>query len=290
MTFVRRKIELDFKLGKGAFGEAGEPTTVTVRDHRVQCEVSKVIGPGMGEASVRVFGLRPSVLNELASLNQDVEGLRANRLVIRAGDEGAALSTLFEGQISLSRVDMNSAPNVALIVMAHAGLLEAVKTTEATSYPGSADAATILFNLAQRAGLFFDNSSGATQMLSTPYFEGSYRDQIASCARAAGFGWIIDDKTLAIWPAGGARGGTPVVISPQTGMVGYPGYSTTVNGRNLEVQTSFNPQLAIAQRVKVESALLVANGTWFVWNLRHELSCEMPGGPWFTRFEGSPYG
>ena len=290
MTFVRRKIELEFKLGKGAFGEDGEPSRVVVRDHRVQCVVQDVIGPGMGQLRMRVFGLRPSVLNELASLNQATEAVRANRVIVRAGDEGAALATVFEGQISLSQLDMNAAPNVSLNVMAFSGLLEAVKTAEATSYPGSADAATILLNLAQRAGLFFENSSGASQILSTPYFEGSYRKQIADCARAAGFGWIIKDSTLAIWPAGGSRRGTPVLISPQSGLVGYPGYSTSNTGAGVSVRTVFNPQIQMAQQVQIESALKVANGLWTVWNIAHEIDAEMPGGQWFTSFDASPYG
>ena len=290
MTFVRRKIELEFKLGKGAFGEDGEPSRVIVRDHRVQCVVHNVFGPGMGDARLRVFGLRPSVLNELASLNQDTAAQRQNRVIVRAGDEGAALATVFEGQISLSQLDMNSAPNVSLNIIAFGGLLEAVKTTDATSYPGSADAATILFNLAQRAGLFFDNSSGASRILWTPYFEGSYRKQIADCARAAGFGWVIDGGTLAIWPAGGFRRGPPVLISPQTGLVGYPGYSTSSTGAGISVRTIFNPQIRLAQQVQVESALKVANGLWTALDIQHELDAEMPGGQWFTSFNATPYG
>ena len=285
MSFVRRKLELTFQLGKGAFGTDGFDT-VTVADHRVRCRIHEVIGPGMGVASVSIYGLSPTLLNELASLNQATEAVRANRLIIKAGDEGSTLATVFEGQISLSQLDMNSAPDVALNVQAFAGLLQRVSNPEASSYPGGTDAAIILYNLAQKAGLFFENESGASRILATPAYEGSYLEQIDKCVKDAGFERYLGKNYLAIWEKGKSRGGAITLVSAETGMVGYPGYSTSNNGGGIAVRSTFNPQLSVGQRTRVESTLKAANGVWFVFNIAHELDAEVPGGQWFTSFDG----
>lgn len=285
MSFVRRKLELTFQLGKGTFGTDGYDT-VTVTDHRVRCRIHEVIGPGMGRASVSIYGLAPTLLNELASLNQATEAVRFNRLIIKAGDEGSTLATVFEGQISLSQLDMNASPDVGLNVMAFAGQLQNVTNPEPSSYPGGTDAAVILYNLAQKAGLFFENESDASQILATPAFEGSYLEQIDKCVKDAGFERYVGRNFLAIWKKGKNRGGNIAVVSAATGMVGYPGYSTSNNGGGIFVRTIFNPQLSIGQRARVESTLKAANGVWFVFNIQHELDAEVPGGQWFTMFDG----
>ena len=287
MTFVRRKLIFKFQLGIGTFGLDGF-TEVTLENHRAQCLIQHVTGPGMGVARARIYGLTPTVYNELASLNQATASIRNNRMTITAGDEGQAPAIVFSGQISLSQLEMGEAPDVALCVTAHAGLLQAVQTADPSTYPGSADAATILENLAQKSGLFFENS-GAKKILSTPAFEGSYRRQIEDCARAAGFDWTIEYGTLHVWPKNGNRRGLIPLISADTGMVGYPGYYSSNNGGGITVRTTFNPQLGIGQLVRVDSGLKPANGRWKVFNISHEIDAETPGGQWFTQFDsGSP--
>jgi hypothetical protein len=68
-------------------------------------------------------------------------------------------------------------------------------------------------------------------------------------------------------------------------MVGDPNYSNSVYG--IEFTTLFNPLLRPGGKVQVESGLEVANGTWQIFNLQHQLDSEDPGGQWFTRFSGS---
>lgn len=285
MSFVKRRIDVTFQLGQGVFGESGT-NTVTCSDLRVQAHIDKVFGPGMGEAQIRVHGLTQSLLNQLSSLNQATMATRKNTVIISAGDDVSGMATVFQGQIMISQIMLNTAPDTALMILAQAGAFAAVQTVPPTSYPGTADAAVVMQNLAHLAGLDFDNS-GVSVQLSTPYFPGSPLEQIRRCAQAGRgtFDYVIDDKTLAIFPAGGARGSLIPVVSPETGMVGYPNYSTSVYG--IEVTTLFNPLLRPGGKVQVESSLEVANGTWQVFNLQHELESEDPGGQWYTRFSGA---
>jgi hypothetical protein len=285
VSFVKRRVDVTFQLGTGSFGESGT-NTVTCSGLRVQAHIDKVFGPGMGEAQLRIHGLTPSLLNQLSSLNQATMATRRNTIIISAGDDVSGMATVFQGQIMISQIMLNTAPDTALMVLAQAGALAAVQNVPPTSYPGTADAAVVMQNLAFLAGLEFENN-GVSMQLATPYYPGSPLEQIRKCAQAgrAVFDYVIDDRTLAIFPVGGSRGGQIPVISPATGMVGYPNYSTSVFG--IELTTLFNPLLRPGGMVKVESDLAVANGTWQVFNMQHELESEDPGGQWFTRFSGS---
>ena len=285
MTFLKRRIDVVFQLGTGVFGESGT-NTVTCSGLRVQAHIDKVFGPGMGEAQVRLYGRTPSLMNQLSSLNQATMATRKNTILISAGDDVNGMATVFQGQIMISQIMLNTAPDTALMVLAQGGAFAAVQLVAPTSYPGAADAAVVMQNLAHLAGLEFENN-GVSMQLATPYYPGSPLEQIRRCAEAgrAVFDYVIDDKTLAIFPVGGARGTQIPVISPDTGMVGYPNYSTSVYG--IELTTLFNPLLRPGGKVQVKSGLEVANGTWQVFNLQHELESETPNGQWFTRFSGA---
>lgn len=283
MSFVKRKISVTFQLGEGSFGESGT-NTVTCDGLRVQAHIDKVFGPGMGEAQIRIHGLTPSLLHQLSSLNQTTMATRKNTIIISAGDDVSGMATVFQGQIMIGQIMLNTAPDTALMVLAQAGAFAAVQTVPPSSYPGSADAAVIMSNLAHLAGLNFENN-GVSVQLATPYYPGSPLEQIRRCAQAAGIEYVVDDKVLAIFPVGGARGTQIPLISPATGMVGYPNYSTSVYG--IELTTLFNPLIRPGGKVQVQSGLEVASGMWQVFNVQHELESEDPGGQWFTRFSGA---
>lgn len=294
MTLITRTIEISFTFGKDAKGNvtafnSSGANRVTLTGHRTQVSVSDTTGPGMGEARIRVYGLAPSILNKLASLNSATAAAESNRVVVKAGDSGQALAMVFDGQVILSQSDMSQQPNTALNVVAQGGALASAQPLPPSSYPGAADAAIILQNLAGQMGLTFENS-GASKMLSTPYFWGDGKKQATDCARAAGFEILIDKSTLAIWPRGKARYGTEPLISPETGLVGYPTYSKMVDGGGIIVKTIFNPNIRAGGAVQVKSSLPAANGRWLAFHVGHELESEVPGGEWFTHFAGAALG
>jgi hypothetical protein len=249
MSYVRRKIDLTFQLGTGAFGETGF-NTVRVSGLRVQCGITKANGPAMGEAQIRIHGLGPSLMSQLSALNQGEMSIRANRVIVSAGDEVNGMATVFEGQMAVGQMNLGSMPDSNLLVIAQAGLLGAVQVVPPSSYPGTADAAVIMADIARLMGLKFENS-GVSKILATPYYPGSPKQQAEACAEAGRFEWKIDDHTLAIWPRGGARGGAVPLVSAATGLIGYPSYTSGVVG--VAVTTRFNPGLRIGGRVEIQS-------------------------------------
>lgn len=282
MSFVHRRIDLQFSLGTGTFGDSGA-TVVTLSGLRASAEITQAGGTSMGKLTLRVHGMTESMMNQLSALTTQVMMLRKNTILVSAGDDVSGMAATFTGQISEAWVDANASPSVAFHVTALAGLLQAVQPVPPTSFPGHADCATIMSGLAVQAGLAFENN-GVSVQLATPYFPGSLREQMQRCADAANVNWLIDNATLAIWPRGGSRGGAIPVISAATGMVNYPQF----NGTGIAVATIFTPTLKFGQTIQVQSELTVACGNWFVCGLSHHIESETPGGAWFTQIQGAP--
>lgn len=280
MSFARRLIEVTFQLGEGAFGESGT-NTVTLAGLRMTSKIVKAGGRSMGTASIRINGMTLSLMNQLSTLGQLVQLTRRNTIAIAAGDEGSTLGTVFVGTITNAWIDFQGAPDVAFQVEAHAGLIEALAPCPPSSFKGSADVAVILSGLATQMGLPFENN-GVSVILSNPVFNGSARDQALAAVEHAGIEWNgLDNGVLAIWPRGGARGSTAPLISPETGMVGYPAYTS----KGILVRTLFNPSIGYGQKIVVQSSVQPACGEWNVYSLDHNLDTLQPNGQWFSTLE-----
>jgi hypothetical protein len=301
MTYVRRAIDLTFRLGKGTFGQSSFDQ-VTVSGLRVQVSIQNAGGPSMGQATVRVHGLTRSMMNDLAQVIRLANGsvtMRFNQIIIAAGDYGTNLTKIFQGQITLAPIQMAGAPDAVLELAAYAGAFEQVQMIPPSSYSVPVDAAQVLANLAAQASppYAFENN-GASAILDAPYFSGSLREQMYACVQQAHFEWnSLDDGVLAIWPKGGFRSGSADIpqivvtapalaplISPATGMRGYP----TNWNLGVAITTLFNPKLRIGKLCQVQSSLPFANGTFVMFDISHEIESEMPEGQWSTSFHGVP--
>jgi hypothetical protein len=198
--------------------------------------------------------------------------------------------------VRLSQIDLSAAPDVAMNVEASMGNLERLKVADPISYPAGADAAVILSDLAYKMGFDFENG-GVTGPVSvtlyTPYYAGSLMEMAEACAKDANIDMVITHgekgvNRMIIMPKGVPRGGLIPLISPSTGLVGYPNYATDLSG--IAVKCVFNPFLQLAGLVKVSSDLEVADGQWQTFGISHELESEVPNGQWFTYFNGLRYG
>lgn len=285
MSFTKKRIDVTISLGTGQFGESGA-NTVTLSGLRVQALIQAAPGDAMPAAQVRIFGLPLEMMNQLTSVGLVNAAVRLqNTLLLAAGDDETGMTTVYDGTISESWGQFESMPDVPLNVIAVAGLAASLKPVDAISFQGQADVATIMQGLAQTMGYAFENN-GVQVQLANPYFPGTALAQARACARAADIYMTIDRGTLAIWPKSTARAqqGDIPLISTDTGLVGYPAFSS--NG--ISLTTLFNPQIKPGGQVQVKSTLPVANGTWFVSEVVHQLESETPNGQWFSRVLGRP--
>lgn len=280
MAFVRRSISITFTLGEGTYGETSS-NSVTLSGLRVSATIENAGGRAMGTADVRIYGMTQSMMNQLSTLGMVVTTLRRNTIQINAGDYGGVLSEVFQGTIYDAYIDFSNMPDVFFHVTASCNGDASVYPNTPISYDGDVDAATLLSSLATKMGLSFENN-GVSETLSYPYYAGTLRAQADKIVRDAGIEWNGGaNGVLAIWYPGEARGSSAITVSPDTGMVGYPDYSSL----GLTITHLFNPNFGLGAKISVESSLPNAVGEWVITKLSHNLESELPGGRWFSQIE-----
>lgn len=283
MALVVRKLRVTITLAAiegqaQTFQNSGGANTVIIENLRMSAEVLHAGGPSDGTLDLTIYGLSESTINRLSTLGMQINLVPKNAIVLEAGDDQSGMATVFTGYVLAAFGDFNASPDVAFHLSAHTLAPQAVAPAKASSFPGSADVATIMSGFATQLGLKFENS-GVNGSLSNAYFSGSTKTQAQACVDAAGISWNHGEGgILAIWPKNGAREGQIPLISPQTGMKGYPTYTAY----GIMVETLYNPSIGFGGKVQVKSRLQAASGTWAVYGLGHHLESEMPDGKWFS--------
>lgn len=289
MAFAHRRITIQFKLGQGAFGEGfpgefGEDGSDTVELTGLRCSanITKVGGANMNHLDLQVWGVPFDIMCKLTLLNQlATGGVRMNQVTVYAGDDVSGMSLCFVGTIVEAWADMKAAPDVGFQVSANAAYIDAIRPVVPVSYKGSVDAASVLQAIAEQMNppRVLENS-GVSVIIDNPYLPGTAKDQIDRVAAMANINASFEDPNIvAIWPADGSRGGEVALISPETGLVGYPAFTQT----GIDIVTIYNPSLRYGAKVELQSSFTQANGYWVVASMSHNLDAEIPGGQWFTR-------
>jgi hypothetical protein len=306
-SWVQRAINVSITLGEGTFGDTGS-NTVKLMGLRVVASINKGGFPSMDKADVRIYGLTPSVMNELSQLGVPFTLVRRNNiLVVEAGDATNGMAVVFTGYLNKCWQNFDGMPDTFLQIESWIGVLQAGIPTTPLSFSGAADVATIMSGLAVQQGLSFENN-GVQVKLSNPYLPGTPLEQMHKLARDADINMYLDIPpaiqssnttrtfgTLAIWPKNGTRGGTVPVINVNTGMIGYPKFNDTL----IQFRTLLNPNLKIGGKILLQSSLggtpappgntsaAVAraggpNGYWYIQApFSYDLAAQVPDGPWY---------
>ena len=286
MAFSKKRITLIFQLGTGQFGETGL-NQVTVTGLRISAAILKPGGAAQSMCQLRVFGLPPSIYNQLTSIYSQSTFMQRNTVIVMAGDTDP-LPTVFIGQITLAQIDLNSQPDSVLNIIAQTALLQDVQVGQPLSFPNGINVAEALSSLATTMKMDFENN-GVTAVLPKSYISGSPKYQAEKIVTDAGIKWNGgDNNVLAIWPANGSRTTRPIpLISYKDNLVGYPSYSNIGIG----IRCLYNPNLLVGAQAQIESSLniLGLNGLWTVYGLTHTLESELPEGQWVSEFQGANY-
>ena len=298
MAFVQRLLSASFQLASGQF--IGTSSNIlTVSGLRMSAKIV-LAGNVQGTLQLRIWGMTFAQMNQLSTLGMLVILVPRNVIVLKAGNAGSALATVFYGTITNCYVDLTEMPEAALMVTANLGLFEATANVAPSSFQGPAvDVATVLSGLANLIGYGFENNGIAIKLPPT-YLDGSPMDQIAKVCADANINFFLDPSSvppvLAIWPKTGARGGAVPLIDANSGLIGYPAYTA----QGIQLKTLFNPSVTVGSKIKVQSDLLSAqalagnttaqsaptavpsNGIWAVYGLAHDLDTQVPRGEWFS--------
>jgi len=285
MSFPKRIIEVQITLKEGFF--SGDSDTITIKGHRVNCAIRSPGGMSSGDLQCVIYGLRQDLMNKLTGIGIFGRQNINNTIRINAGSEDADgkidIATVYQGSINQSWADYSGQPVAVLQILAYGAVPLAMNTASPTSLEGDIPVPVLFESIAKEKGYTLINK-GIIGSKSNPYYSGTTLDKIQAVARDVKCNYLIDEinKTLTIFPLDGYANDDIPLISPQTGLIGYPTFAE--NG--IIVKSLFNRFITNATRCEIQSSIKAANGLFSTFDAVHNIESENneSGGAWFTDF------
>lgn len=230
-------------------------------------------------ANVKIWGMRLADMDAMTAAWIDPEAVRQNLMTVEA-DNGDGYRLIYTGQILEAQPDFSSAPEVPFQILSTIRYFQQIDVAEPLSFQGDVTAEFLGNYLAGKLGMDFAAAPGVNATISNPNYGGSYWEQLLGVAMAARVAFYFIGETLVFAPPGQSYlERDAVVLTPTTGLIGYPMY--TANG--LMMTSIFNPAFATAAAVEVrESLVRGVNGRWNIVSLTHHVESRIPNGKWIT--------
>ncbi|MCT6837446.1 MAG: hypothetical protein M3036_07310 [Bifidobacteriales bacterium] len=187
---------------------------------------------------------------------------------------------IYRGYLTNAIANMGSMPDPFLSIQSNSLLPIQLLKAEVISYRGSVPTITVIKQIADAIGYTLEDS-GVNTVMVNPYLTGNYIDQLDKMARYGGdFSYLLEGKTLAVWPNGGYRKRSEesyAKINKGNGMI----YSPSFNRSGVTVKTIFRSDLHFGDKIEIESESLPnATGLYAIRAISHHLSSELPEGLW----------
>lgn len=284
MAFNRKRIRLTLKLnGKDEVFTSDNKNKLSAVGLRISAEVSFGYGSPAPYARVRVYGLPQETMNKLITAKfQQVKTLRS-LITIEAAEGEGDFAQVFSGGIFMALPEYSEAPNVSLVIEAISAVFESKLPTPAESYEGSHSVSEIISGICKRIGFSFE-SNGVNAMVENPYLTGSDLEKIRWLCVNNDLDLYLGNNSVAIAPKGAPRNIKIAVISPDTGLIGYP----VITNIGATFKCLYDPSIQFGALVRVKgSQIELCNGEWRVYGLRAQLETEMDSARWFMEIVGS---
>jgi len=298
VSFIKRHLRYSIDLNQGGLNTSNTKetfdngsTTLAIEGLRSVASLTGVQGgatPFVSHAQIQIWGMKAADMAKLSSLGLDISRINKNAISVFAYNEGSSANgvQVFSGTIASARINYNAMPNVSLELECYGTFALQTQAIAGTSHPGTGDVATLLQGICAACvpPLTLVNKDVSAK-LSTPAHSGSVFDQVNDICCAVGIMYKFDGPVLYIWNSNTNIDGIVVTAGPDSGMVGYPEY----NMMGFDVTLGFNPEVQLGRQLQMQAsrspeALPVPGipGKYWIWAVEHELSSEMPDGPWFT--------
>ena len=260
-------------------------STITLQGLRASVYIDNAGGAMMGTLRAQIFGVTESDMNSLTSPQWDItvtgpgaSTFSFNQIQVFAID-GAQETLVYNGVIQNAWAVFTSMPNTYLLIEAIIGGDKLIAPSSPISISADTDVETLMSQIAKAMGYQFKNYGVKITVPKGDYYANTLMEQARQLMRSYKFWMYIDStnpNTLAIAPYGSATETIAPLVSPETGLIGYPVFSYT----GLNFETLFNPGITYGGLIHMKSSIPKANGPWIVVSMSHQLSSQMPGGMW----------
>lgn len=276
-SFHQKKLKVSLLLGsknEKGFDEKGN-NTVVAEGLRVSAQITSGGGNVMPSANITIYGLSKNVMDRITKIRWNTDDAKFNFIRLEALHDKVYVN-VFEGMISFAYPNFGAAPEVMLTVQAITAFQHQIFPTTPTSVKGEVSVAGLINEICQKIGMGFENN-GVTAQISNPYLPETGLEQIKKICQAADIDLAIEAQKIAISPKGKGRNITIPVISPETGLIGYP----VPDLSGVKFKCLFDPMIRFHGIVEIRNSIIdIANGQWFIYGLTYYLDSEIPNGRW----------
>jgi hypothetical protein len=242
-------------------------------------------GAIMPSAEITAYGLSLSAMHKLMRIRwQDLNSM-LNRIRIEAGEQGQPLTHVFEGNITFAYIDTSNAPEIALRISSMAGILEAYRPASQLAFPGETPVVRAIADICERMGYIFENN-GVPESLTMQNVTMGDTDmnKIRKLCRDYQIDLYVEHGLIAIAPQGAPRALRIPVLTPKTGLLGYP--VPTIQG--VDVRCLWDPMVRFGGIIRIADSLMeTTNGDWRAFGVTTTLESELPGGAWFMDIQAT---
>ena len=279
-SFTKKQIRIGLALYKDE-----QKRTLVYEGIETHVSVEKPGEPDENKATVEMYNLSMDAMRDMTTLSFRPLQSKKNLIVVFAGDETEGMSQCFAGEIQTAYADFSGAPTIKMHIEAAAGSYPSLKASPPIAVKGSQSAASLIEQFAKESGYSFQNN-GVTSSVKNAVLNGDPVTKMRTVANMVGCELIIDDNQVKIQPYNkGLDEGNAVLISKDSGMLGYP----TFTSEGIRLRCLYNADLRLGGMIEVKSVVPGAEGTWKITKLSHSLVANSNApGDWFSEVEASP--
>lgn len=271
MAFLKRSIDVLF------FHKKTGENILTVKDAYVTCDISDVAGESAGQLVMVIYGLSQSSMNRISSDGLSVSEVADIWCRVTVSSEDVTgkrtQNTAYEGFVFESVTDYNNAPSPTLTVTCQSSAPLALKAQDATSFNGSVAVGQAISSILKDSGFLLDINDGGA-VIENLHVSGSALEQLSQACHAAALRFVISNGKVKVFPITSEPplGDVPV-LSPDTGMVGYP----VVSGTKICLKAIYNNAFAVPDYIKIKSSIGTANGVFQMVRVSHHIEVNSGG-------------
>lgn len=278
--FSIKTIRVTAQLQKGQFSGSGN--TVIIENVPITVDITKQGGEDKNKATITVENLKLETVKQLTVLSFKRLETYNNVVQIEAGNKDTDLSTIFIGEVTSSIPEISDNGTLSLKMEVMAGYYPALIPSKPVSVQGVTTIDNLMSQFAKEAGYSYENKN-ITGSVSNCVFIGSPIAKARALAKQTNIDLLIDDNKFIIQTFNAPKDGQIPLISKNTGMIGYPSFSSD----GIDVKCEFNNNLKVGGYFKLESILPFATGEWQIVKLTHRLEAYQPSsGTWETTVSG----
>ncbi|MCP2041651.1 hypothetical protein L1281_002262 [Neisseria sp. HSC-16F19] len=278
MSIAEKIIRVSIRLGQeNDSWDAKGNDTLVAEGLRTSCQINYGNGALMPSAKIKIYGLKLESMMKLLRVKWNTEQAMLNLVQVEAGTADD-MAVVYTGNITFAYPEMGGAPDVCLVIESHTAVLWQLKPAEPLSHDGEVDVAAAIETVCKRMGRRFENN-GVNKRISNQYLDGTELEKIRRLAAHADIDVYIDNETVAIAEKGQPRAIDVPVLSPSTGMIGYP----IPDLQGVKLRCLYDKALRFGGLIEISgSQIAQCNGRWRVFGISIDLEAKTPGGKWFA--------